>query len=74
MPCYVTGSREGDLELNAQEAQTEATKATRLLCSVMSAIDEAANNGVSMRHYLPADAVTWWAKHKKVDAKRKRKP
>lgn len=35
MPCYLTGSAIGDMELSAEESGREATLATRAACDMM---------------------------------------
>jgi hypothetical protein len=62
MPCYHTGSAEGDARLVANEARKEVTRLTRLLCAAMRAHDASTN--------MPASVVAWWAEHKRVDATR----
>lgn len=64
MPCYATGSREGDLMLSMRESQEEATKVTDLLCQVCRLAE------VDGRP-LPAEVAVWWAKHKKIDQEAK---
>ncbi len=64
MPCYITGSREGDLELSIRELRATAGETHRLLCQLC-------------RHYevnkrlLPPEIAIWWTKHKRIDAKRR---
>ena len=64
MPCYITGSREGDRELSMQELQATAGETHRLLCQLC-------------RHYevnqrlLPPEIAIWWEKHKAVDARQR---
>jgi hypothetical protein len=60
MPCYVTGSAEGDAELAAADAIKELTKVTRLLCLVCKEAEK--NNGE-----LPKSVWDWWEKHSKQD-------
>ena len=67
MPCYLTGSAEGDARLDAAEARKEVTKLTRLLCEAMECLE---HHGCD--HISPA-ARSWWTAHKKVDAKRRSK-
>ena len=65
MPCYVTGSAEGDAHLAAQEANEEATRVTEMLCSVMRNLD---NLGLS--RFAPGNVQDWWKKHKRIDQQR----
>jgi hypothetical protein len=62
MPCYYTGSAEGDARLHAEEAQTELTKVTRLLCSAMKAAERQ-----RFLSAMPNDVRQWWREHKKID-------
>lgn len=59
MPCYYTGSAEGDANLAAKEARDALTEVTALLCSMCSAYEN--NQGV------PAAVAKWWSQHKKMD-------
>lgn len=60
MPCYITGTAEGDEKLFHDE---EMTKLTQMLCETLRALE--ASNGK-----VPESVKSWWASHKKVDAKR----
>lgn len=66
MPCYATGSRQGDLELSLNDAQKIATKATQRLCATLEVFEQ-----YEEFNLLPADVKRWWRKHKEVDARRK---
>lgn len=65
MPCFVTGSAEGDARLAQQEAQKEATKVTRLLCQLCRQVE-----GEFGINHLPHDVKKWWVRHKEIDEKR----
>lgn len=69
MPCYATGSAEGDARLSAQEARAEATRVTALLCRACRIIEQRVcklkDGGPIM-----AELSAWWAKHQKVDRER----
>ena len=67
MPCYLTGSREGDLALDAAETSKEVTKLTRMLCRVCKQAE-----GLKTFNRLPEEVQKWWKKHKKVDEQRKK--
>lgn len=64
MPCYFTGTAEGDRALEAQEAQENLTRVTRLLCIACKYID-------SQNLPIPEKIQNWWKKHKKIDKKTK---
>lgn len=72
MPCYYTGSAEGDRALAAQEnadkLAEKLTEMTELACEAMEIIDKAGIAYTSS--YKLRD---WWKKHKKLDAARKHK-
>jgi hypothetical protein len=65
MPCYVTGSAEGDANLRAENARNLATELTDLLCETCKYMDK---TGVP----LPNRTAKWWSKHQKIDSRRKR--
>lgn len=68
MPCYYTGSAEGDLRLAAEEREKTMTQLTQLLCKSCKELSKYA----FMQHW-PEDLRKWYSNHKKVDAERKRK-
>lgn len=69
MPCYVTGSAEGDARLSAQEARAEATRVTALLCRACRIIEQRVcklkDGGPIM-----AELAAFWAEHQKIDRAR----
>lgn len=65
MPCYITGSAEGDARLAASEANEEATKLARILCIVGRWADI---NGRTAS--MPQVFRDWWQAHKKIDRQR----
>ena len=67
MPCYMTGSLEGDLRMSLEEYQEKAGGLTRILCKVC---DKATKNGTFKD--LPKEARLWYAKHELIDRERKR--
>lgn len=70
MPCYTTGTAEGDARLSAERAAAEVTELTRILCAVGQ---QAVRYGWLLR--LPASFQAWWAKHEEIDQRvRKEKP
>ncbi len=77
MPCYYTGSAEGDAALAATEAKeklaSELSTTTELLCTTLMQLESTSPEAIKS---LPANVQTWWKKHKKVDQRRpsKRKP
>ena len=62
MPCYVTGTSEGDANLHAAEAQKAATSATRVACEALRYIEEKGDI-----HHLSISAQQWWREHRVVD-------
>jgi len=79
MPCYYTGSAEGDNALIAKEALTKKTntlsKVTAMLCKMCELYDDndEANDNDEIKH-MPDDIDKWWRKHKERDRKRKLTP
>jgi len=66
MPCFYTGSAEGDARLAASEAREALTSITQLLCETCRQADK--------NHYtLPAETQKWWNEHKTLDRKNGRK-
>jgi hypothetical protein len=62
MPCFVTGSAEGDERLYREEVEAKATRLCRLLCELCRHCEG--------RMDMPPRVRAWWVEHKKVDAKR----
>lgn len=68
MPCYYTGSAEGDARLFAEESEErmrkkyakELIKLTAMLCKMCKKSED--NNLI-----LPKQIEKWWEKHKKTD-------
>lgn len=77
MPCYYTGSAEGDRALALEEAEKEntaiITELTQMLCSTLTEM-EGHLEPEQVEAILSKRTQTWWRKHKKIDAKRNRKP
>ena|SRR5687768_5746084 len=65
MPCYDTGSREGDLALAAREAQVKVTKLTRLLCEANKVLD-----GSYLTNSRSREMRERWEEHKRLDKER----
>lgn len=65
MPCYMTGSAEGDARLAADEARAQVTKLTEILCAQMRALEKV-DPGL-----IHKSAKAWWEEHKKIDAQRR---
>jgi hypothetical protein len=72
MPCTYTGSLEGDARLAASEALAKKTstltKVTQMLCATCTKAEKAGRLDL-----LSPKTQVWWKKHKKQDAKRKKK-
>lgn len=65
MPCFSTGSAEGDAYLRTEEAQAELTEVTRMLCSVCEAHPDWTK--------LPSDIRRWYKRHLEIDAEAQKK-
>lgn len=63
MPCYYTGSAEGDVNLAATEARESLTKVTAMLCDTL---DEVEREGIL--HFCSPETQAWWAEHQRIDA------
>lgn len=63
MPCYATGSAEGDANLDASEARRQLTTVTSLLCQACELIPQ---------YRMPRALYDWWAEHQKIDLRRRR--
>lgn len=80
MPCYVTGSREGDAELAASENYQEAKKLRAMLCGVLTAARKVHQLRAVLKAVDEAECgvtqeaiAQWWAKHQEADEDRKRR-
>jgi hypothetical protein len=67
MPCYYTGSAEGDARLAAEEAQTALTNVTQMLCALMTLIE---THHDYLMPDVPSNVRIWWDRHKEIDKKR----
>lgn len=67
MPCYVTGSAEGDARLAEQEAQSRATDMARLLCEACGLLE---TYGYMSAVHTSKDLRNWWNQHKEIDEQR----
>lgn len=65
MPCYATGSAEGDARLAAKEANGKLTETTRLLCEACRLLEQ--NNIIDA---ASRKLIRWWIAHKKTDKER----
>jgi hypothetical protein len=68
MPCYMTGSAEGDAREAAHEANLHLTQLTRMLCSVLLRLEE--DN--MLKSYTTTETQQWWKQHLELDARRLR--
>ena len=66
MPCYLTGSLEGDLRLETSEAREQATLMTRRACAALEILTRE-----GLLNELPSDVRDWWKKHQAIDLERK---
>lgn len=69
MPCYYTGSAEGDAKLaysmDMQKMGQKLTELTQLLCEACKAIE----NSTSSFNNASKELKKWWKEHKKIDKK-----
>lgn len=69
MPCTITGSLDGDLILNLQEALEEVRKSldltTRAACEFAGFY-----YGANTERSPSPEAAAWWEKHKQEDSRR----
>ena len=72
MPCYYTGSAEGDAQLAADEARRELTRVTRVACELWELVES-----IPMLHHnlqvLSGPTLRWIRQHQKIDKKRRHK-
>lgn len=78
MPCYQTGSREGDLEESLGEVSKERNKLDAMLCAVFDVLEK---EGTLEKVIAAVDIqecgvarvafTKWWRRHKASDAARK---
>lgn len=66
MPCYLTGSARGDIELHYSELRREAQGLNQMLCDVCERFEQ-----VDSLASLPLEVQEWWRHHKRVDEERK---
>lgn len=74
MPCYYTGSAEGDRQLAFDEAKKKSnstiTKLTQILCEVGEWADD---QDFFEIENMPASFLKFWSNHKKTDKDRAQK-
>lgn len=83
MPCFYTGSLEGDRALAAEQGAAEnaklITNLTQMLCDVCEELDKQPK---SLREHIESppsfkncstQVQNWWQKHKETDKKRREK-
>jgi hypothetical protein len=70
MPCYATGSAEGDAALDAREARQELTRVTRIACELAEAIRGSGQAFWFDR--LSKETQMWIREHDKIDKQRRR--
>ena len=73
MPCYVTGSYEGDRELDARETREELLRVTRVACELAQAIRDADISHFVIFPTLNLSTQKWVREHELVDKKRRKK-
>lgn len=67
MPCYMTGSAEGDARLSAEEAEGRASKATRAACEMARLL-----KGTALFQRLSPKTLEWVKEHAKIDRERRK--
>lgn len=67
MPCYATGSAEGDARLTAEEQYSAATEATRAACEMAKLLR---SKGPKSFSKLSLQTRAWVEKHDKIDEER----
>lgn len=67
MPCYVTGSAQGDAELARDEAYDDANKATRAACEMAKILKP-----MAQFNRLSKSTQDWIKEHEKIDRQRKK--
>lgn len=69
MPCYYTGTAEGDARLAASEANSKVTELTQHLCAVLTNLETEIGYESNEWFKIVSDSVHgWWRKHKAIDA------
>lgn len=68
MPCYYTGSREGDLALAAQETREALTKVTRVACELLSLMP---GYGDGAWDEISPEVIAWCKEHQRKDRQRR---
>jgi hypothetical protein len=71
MPCFITGTAEGDARLAASDARSQATEYNAMLCTTLSYLKE--HYGYVLEALLAdnQDIAQYWIAHLAVDAERK---
>src|SRR5262245_18927659 len=69
MPCFYTGTAEGDARLAADEAHLALTNVTAMLCRLCARVEEIRAIDLS---FFDAEIWAWWTRHKQLDAARER--
>src|SRR5262245_60763143 len=64
MPCFYTGTAEGDARLAADEAHLALTNVTEMLCKVLDFVER--TSAFDLAFFDPA-IYAWWQKHKALD-------
>lgn len=70
MPCYSTGTAEGDARLAAAEEAKHAALLENMLCGLCTRIEA---GEILSPHFINDDPTlkAWWARHKKADKRKK---
>jgi len=68
MPCYHTGSAEGDLRESLDDVAKERDLLENMLCGLCTRVEAAKFLSII---YADPTLKTWWAKHKLADQREK---
>lgn len=71
MPCYATGSAEGDARMDAREAQIAAVAATRAACELVAMLRSRGMR--KMLNQLTPATKAWIVEHDAKDAREKQR-
>lgn len=74
MPCYITGSADGDARLVTDELRKEADRLNKMLCALMELLEFRSDwsNRLETAVYPNVPGLKkWWTNHKKIDEERR---
>jgi hypothetical protein len=71
VPCYVTGSAEGDARLGELEARKELTRVTRVACELWELVQSIPMLQHNLQ-VLSGPTLRWIREHQKIDRRRRK--